>query len=116
MAENRIFKMKWADMLPLYVAKAEKKGRTPEEVREVISWLTGYSAEAIQQKAEDAVDLETFFTLAPEPNPKRVLITGSICGVKISEIEDPIMKEVRYMDKLIDELSKGKDMDKILRK
>ncbi len=116
MSENRIFKMSFDSIYSLYVAKAEKKGRTDEEVNEVICWLTGYSLDELLLKVSEGIDMETFFKGAPNPNPNRVKITGSVCGVKISEIEDPLMKEMRYLDKLVDELAKGKAMEKILRK
>ncbi len=108
-------KMKFARIYPMYVAKAEKKGRTKEEVDQVICWLTGYSTEQIQQLIDQEIDIDRFITEAPAPNPNRELITGSVCGVKLAQIQDPMMKELRYLDKLIDELSKGKSMDKILR-
>ncbi len=107
--------MAFGKIYPLYVAKAERKGRTVEEVNEVICWLTGYTKEQIEQIINDGIDFETFFKSAPSLNPNRVLITGSVCGVKISEIEEHIMKEIRYLDKLVDELAKGKVMEKILR-
>ncbi len=116
MAENRAYVMKFNETYPLYVAKAERKGRTAEEVNEIICWLTGYTAEELSVKINEPMDMATFFTSAPSPNPNRTLITGSICGVKIREIEDPVMKEIRYLDKLVDELAKGKAMEKILRK
>ena len=100
---------------PLYVQKAQKKGRTPEEVQEVIQWLTGYTSGQLDDLIAKQTNLEDFFNLAPQLNPKRALITGVICGVRIEEITDPLMKEVRYLDKLIDELAKGKPMNKILR-
>ncbi len=115
MAENRAYTMKFNETYPLYVNKAERKGRTKEEVNEILCWLTGYTQEALQEKIQEPITMEAFFTEAPAPNPKRNLITGSICGVKIAEIEKPIMKEIRYLDKLVDELAKGKAMDKILR-
>ncbi len=111
-----IKKMQFDKLYPLYVAKAERKERTQAQVNEVICWLTGYSEEQLQQIITSSIDVESFFSAAPQPNEKRTLITGSICGVKIAEIEDPIIKEVRYLDKLVDELAKGKAMDKILRK
>ena len=116
MARLDVRKMIFASVYPLYIEKAEKKGRTKEEVDEIIRWLTSYSQEALEEKIENNIDFETFFTDAPELNPDRALIKGSICGVKLEEIEDPIMKEIRYLDKLIDELAKGKVMNKILRK
>lgn len=106
--------MKFCDIYPLYVAKAERKNRTKKEVDKIICWLTGYKVEQLILKIDEHTDLETFFNHAPSPNPNRTLIKGSICGVKINEIEDPIIKEIRYLDKLIDELAKGKAMEKIL--
>jgi len=111
----RIYKIVFGKVYPLYVEKAEKKGRTREEVDEVLSWLTGYSKEQLDSQIEAGVDLETFFAEAPEMNPARDLITGVICGVRVEEIEDPVTREARYMDKLIDELARGKTMEKILR-
>ncbi|OUM97738.1 MAG: hypothetical protein BAA04_12035 [Firmicutes bacterium ZCTH02-B6] len=107
--------MSFAKVYPNYVAKAEKKGRTKEEVDEIIRWLTGYSQAELEAHLEKGTDIETFLTQAPRPNPNRQLITGVICGIRVETIEDPIMREIRYMDKLIDELAKGKPMDKILR-
>lgn len=107
--------MSFAKVYPLYVAKAEKKGRTETEVNTIIRWLTGYSQADLETQLEKQVDFETFFKEAPHLNPARSLITGVICGVRIEEIEEPLMKEIRYLDKLIDELAKGKDMKKILR-
>ncbi len=115
MSMHKVFKMKFSEIYPLYIAKAENKNRSTDEVNQIICWLTGYTLEEIQKKIEESVDFETFFSSAPSPHPNRTLITGSVCGVKISEIEDPIMKEIRYLDKLIDELAKGKAMEKILR-
>lgn len=100
---------------PHYVAKAEKKGRTAAEVDEILRWLTGYPAKALAAHLKKGTDFETFFAKAPKLNPARQLITGVICGVRIEEIEDPLMREVRYLDKLVDELAKGRPMDKILR-
>lgn len=104
-----------SDIYPLYVAKAERKGRAKEEVDTIICWLTGYSQMQFELMIDKSADLESFFISSPRLNPNRVLIKGSICGVKINEIEDPIVKEIRYLDKLIDELAKGKLMSKILR-
>ncbi len=115
MAENKIFEMKFEKLYPLYTAKAEKKGRTVQEVNEIMCWLTGYSQEDLLIKVSSDINVGDFFKTAPAPHPNRTLITGSVCGVKISEIDDPLMKEMRYLDKLIDELAKGKSMDKILR-
>jgi len=107
--------MKVAGVYPHYVAKAEKKGRTRAEVDEIIRWLTGYSQDELEARLEAGADFETFFAEAPRLNPARTAITGTICGVRIEEIEDPLMREVRYLDKLIDELAKGRPMEKILR-
>lgn len=108
--------MSFASVYPLYVAKAERKGRTRSEVDEIILWLTGYSRKGMEAQLERRSDLETFFTEAPQPNPSRSLIKGVICGVRVEDIDDPVMREIRYLDKLIDELAKGKPMEKILRK
>jgi len=108
--------MSVASVYPHYLAKAEKKGRTKAEVDEIIRWLTGYSQGELEEKLNNKTDFETFFTEAPRLNPSRTLVKGVICGVRIEEIEDPLMREIRYLDKLIDELAKGKIMDKILRK
>lgn len=108
--------MSFASVYPLYIAKAEKKGYTKAEVDEVIVWLTGYSSQELSAKIKDQVDFETFFNEAPKLNPARKLITGVICGMRVEEIQEPLMQEIRYLDKLIDELAKGKTMDKILRK
>ena len=116
MAKHRIFTTSFASVYPLYVAKAEKKGRTKAEVDEVLRWLTGYSHKKLEAQIEKRTDFETFFAEAPELNPSRTLIKGVICGVRIEEIEEPTMREIRYLDKLIDELAKGKAMEKILRK
>ncbi|MFT4148234.1 MAG: DUF2200 domain-containing protein [Micrococcaceae bacterium] len=115
MAKHRIYTMTFASVYPMYVQKAENKDRTQKEVDEIISWLTGYSKKQINEQIKKKTTLEEFFDQAPKINPNRELITGSVCGVKLAEIEDPLMKEVRYLDKLIDELAKGKAMDKILR-
>lgn len=116
MAKHRIYTMSVASVYPHYVAKAEKKGRTKAEVDEVIRWLTGYSQAELDGRLTSRTDFETFFGEAPNMNPARVAITGVICGVRIEEIEDPLMREVRYLDKMIDELAKGRSMEKILRK
>ncbi len=115
MAKHRIYTMSFAGVYPHYITKAEKKGRTKEEVDEIIRWLTGYSQEELEAEIEKRTNLEDFFAQAPKLNPSRSLIKGVICGVRVEEIEDPLMKEVRYMDKLIDELARGKAMEKILR-
>lgn len=112
---ERIYKMRVGGVYPFYVAKAEKKGRTKAEVDEVIRWLTGYSQEELEERLKKQTNFETFFTEAPQLNPARALITGVICGVRVEEIDDPIVKNVRQLDKLIDELAKGKTMEKILR-
>ena len=116
MTKNRIYTMTFASVYPMYIAKAERKGRTKAEVDEIICWLTGYSMEALETQIEQKNDFETFFTQAPRLNPSRDLIKGVICGIRVEEIEDPIVRETRYLDKLIDELAKGKAMEKILRK
>ena len=112
---HRVFKISVASVYPHYLAKAEKKGRTKQEVDEIIRWLTGYSQGQLEAALEARTNFETFFAEAPRLNPARKLITGSVCGVKLAEIEDPLMLELRYLDKLIDELAKGKAMEKILR-
>ena len=115
MAKHRIYSMSFASVYPLYVAKAEKKGRTQAEVDEIILWLTGYSAEQLEEQIEKKTDFETFFAECPELNPARSQIKGVVCGVRVEEVEEPTMREIRYLDKLIDELAKGKAMEKILR-
>lgn len=112
---QRIYRMKFSGVYPHYIAKAEKKGRTKEEVHTVIYWLTGYDAQGLQQQIDDQVDFETFFAQAPRLNPNADKITGVICGYRVEEIEDPVVRKTRYLDKLIDELAKGKAMEKILR-
>ena len=107
--------MPFASVYPHYVTKAEKKGRTKDEVDEIVRWLTGYTAKRLQTQLDKEVDFETFFAKAPKMNPDRSLITGVVCGVSVEEIEQPLMQEIRYLDKLIDELAKGKAMEKILR-
>lgn len=114
-AKQRIYKIIFARVYPMYIEKAEKKGRTKKEVDEVIRWLTGYTQKGLEKQIEKQSDMETFFANAPELNPARGLITGVICGVRVEDIKDPTMREIRYMDKLIDELAKGKAMEKILR-
>lgn len=111
----RIYTINFASVYPLYVAKVERKGRTKSEVDKIIRWLTGYSQAALEKKLGQPTDLETFYAEAPGLNPSRHLITGIICGVRVEDIEDKTTQEIRYMDKLIDELAKGKAMDKILR-
>lgn len=115
MNSAKVFKMPFASVYPLYVQKAEKKGRSIAEVDTVICWLTGYTPQALQQQIDGNVDLETFFTQAPCINPNSCKITGVICGCRIEEIDDELMRKIRYLDKLVDELAKGKAMDKILR-
>ena len=116
MNNTRIFKMPFSDVYPFYIQKAEKKGRTKEEVDQIIYWLTGYTKESLQHHLDNKTDFETFFTNAPQINPNVHKITGVICGYRVEEIEDSLMQKIRYLDKLIDELAKGKTMDKILRK
>jgi hypothetical protein len=116
MAKHRIYTMSFASIYPLYVAKAERKGRTKAEVDQIISWLTGYREEALETQREKQTDLETFFAKAPKINPSRTLIKGTVCGVRVEDIKETTMREIRYLDKLIDELAKGKEMDNILRK
>jgi hypothetical protein len=116
MAKHSIYTMSFAKVYPLYVAKAEKKGRTQAEVDEIIRWLTGYSQKAFDAHLKKETDFETFFAEAPQLNPSRSLIKGVVCGVRVEEIKEPLMREIRYLDKLIDELAKGKALEKILRK
>ena len=115
MAKRRIYTTSFAAVYPHYVAKAEKKGRTKAEVDQIISWLTGYRQKGLEAQLEKRTDFETFFAEAPAMNPSRSLITGTICGVRVEEVEEPLMREIRYLDKLIDELAKGRAMEKILR-
>ena len=114
--KHRIYTMSFARVYPEYVAKAERKGRTKAEVDTIICWLTGCSQEALETHLDKQTDIETFFTEAPRLHPARSLIKGVVCGVRSEEIEEPLMREIRYLDKLIDELAKGKAMEKILRK
>jgi hypothetical protein len=116
MSNHHIFAMKFAKVYPLYVQKAERKNRTKEEVDQIICWLTGYDHAGLQKQIEQENDFQTFFAQAPAINPNTSLIKGVVCGVRVEEIEDPLMQKVRYLDKLIDELAKGKAMEKILRK
>jgi len=116
MPRLQINAMSVASVYPLYIAKAEKKGRTKAEVDEIICWLTGYSQEELEAQLKEEANFETFFAKAPLPNPSRNLIKGVVCGVRVEDIEDATMREIRYLDKLIDELAKGKAMDSILRK
>jgi len=115
MGNERVFRMPFASIYPLYLKKAEKKGRTKQEVDILICWLTGYNNKALQQQIDRNVDLETFFGEAPQINRKATEITGLICGTQVEEIEDPLMQNIRRMDKLIDELAKGRKVEKILR-
>ncbi|MBL8221203.1 MAG: DUF2200 domain-containing protein [Bryobacterales bacterium] len=115
MDNARVFRMAFAGVYPHYIAKAEKKGRTKEEVHAILYWLTGYDEWALQQQIDKRVDFEAFFAQAPRINPNVSKITGVICGYRVEEIEDPLMQKIRYLDKLVDELAKGKAMDKILR-
>ena len=112
---HHVFAMKFAKVYPLYVQKAERKNRTKEDVDQIICWLTGYSQAGLEQQIEQENDLETFFAQAPNIHPNSALIKGVVCGVRVEEIEDPLMRKLRYLDKLIDELAKGKKMEKILR-
>jgi hypothetical protein len=116
MPGNRIFAMTFARVYPLYVQKAERKNRTKEEVDQIICWLTGYDQAGLQQQIEQENDLEAFFAQAPAIHPNTSLIKGVVCGIRVEEIDDPLMQRIRYLDKLIDELAKGKAMEKILRK
>ncbi|EHN60293.1 hypothetical protein HMPREF0557_02624 [Listeria innocua ATCC 33091] len=116
MKKPRIYTMSFASVYPLYIQKVEKKDRTKEEVDEVIFWLTGYDQASLQKAIDQEIDFETFFEQAPKMNPNASLITGVICGYRVEEIEDKLMQQIRYLDKLVDELAKGKKMEKILRK
>lgn len=116
MSKQNIYKMSVASVYPLYIAKAKKKGRSKTEVDEIIHWLTGYTKEEFEFQLEKQTDFETFFAEAPKLNPLRAMIKGVVCGVRVEDIQESTMKEIRYLDKLIDELAKGKTMDKILRK
>ena len=115
MTNDRVFAMKFAKVYPLYVQKAERKNRTKAEVDQVICWLTGYSPAKLQQQIEKEVDFRTFFAQAPAIHPNSSLIKGVVCGIRVEAIDDPLMQKIRYLDKLIDELAKGKAMEKILR-
>jgi len=112
---QRVFAMKFAKVYPMYVQKAERKGRTKEEVDRIIRWLTGYTQAGLQKQIKQEADIEAFFAQAPAMNPKTPLIKGVVCGVRVEDIDDPLMQKIRYLDKLIDELAKGKAMEKILR-
>lgn len=113
---HRIYAMSFAGVYPLYVAKAEKKGRTKAEVDEIIRWFTGHSQESLEAEIDNKTSFQDFLGHAPRLNPSRVLITGLVCGVRVEQVEEPLMREIRYLDKLIDELAKGKAMEKILRR
>ena len=115
MSNQRVFAMKFSKVYPLYVKKAERKNRTKEEVDQIIRWLTGYTQAGLQKQIKQENDFETFFAEAPAMHPNTSLIKGVVCGIRVEEIEDPLMQKVRYLDKLIDELAKGKAMEKILR-
>jgi hypothetical protein len=115
MIKHRIYNMSVASVYVHYVAKAERKGRTQDEVDEIICWLTGYSPSGLEAELAAKTDFETFFAQAPKMNPLRELITGTVCGVRVENVEEPLMREIRYMDRLIDELAKGRKMEKILR-
>lgn len=112
---QRVFKMKFSNVYPMYIKKAESKGRTKKEVDQCICWLTGYSQAELQKQLKDEVDFETFYNQAPAYNPNSALITGVVCGIRVEDIQDPLMKRLRHLDKLIDELAKGRPMEKILR-
>jgi hypothetical protein len=115
MPEHRIFSTSFSSVYPLYVQKAERKGRTKEEVDRIICWLTGYSEDALTQQLQEECDFRTFFAQAPTIHPNSSLIKGVVCGVRVEEVDDPLMQKIRYLDKLVDELAKGKAMEKILR-
>jgi hypothetical protein len=116
MKKHRIYTTSLASVYPHYVAKAEKKGHSKTEVDEVIRWLTGYNQQDLESLLDNHTDFETFFAQAPQPNPSRFLIKGVICGVRVEDIEEPTMREIRYLDKLVDELARGKAMEKVLRR
>jgi len=116
MNNNRVYKMSFASVYPHYIAKAEKKARSKQEVDEIIFWLTGYNEQSLQELLDNKTDFENFFAKAPQINPNVFKITGVICGYRVEETEDKLMQQIRYLDKLIDELAKGKSMEKILRK
>lgn len=113
--KHRIYTTSFASVYPHYVAKAEKKGRTKVEVDTIIRWLTGYTERRLQTQLDEEVDFETFFAQAPKMNPDRSLITGVVCGVRVEDVDEPTMRDIRYLDKLVDELARGKAMEKILR-
>lgn len=115
MLKHRIFTTRFSSVYPMYVQKAERKGRTKEEVDQIICWLTGYTEAGLQQQLQQEKDFETFFAQAPAMHPNSSLIKGVVCGIRVEDVEDPLMQKIRYLDKLIDELAKGKRMEKILR-
>ncbi|WP_367569165.1 DUF2200 domain-containing protein [Lacrimispora sp.] len=115
MNNERVYRMKFSSVYPMYIQKAERKGRTKEEVDTVIQWLTGYDEQGLQSQINGEADFETFFIQAPQINPNASKITGVICGVRVEEIEDPVIQKVRWLDKLVDELAKGKPMEKVLK-
>lgn len=115
MNNDRVYKMKFSKVYPMYIQKAERKGRTKDEVDTVIKWLTGYDEQGLQSQIDKEVDFETFFTEAPQMNPNASKITGVICGIRVENIEDRLMQKIRWLDKLVDELAKGKKMEKVLR-
>jgi hypothetical protein len=115
MATSRVFAIKFAKVYPMYVQKAERKGRSKAEVDQVIRWLTGYTPAGLRKQIDKEVDFETFFAKAPRMHPNTSLITGVVCGVRVEDIDDPLMQKIRWLDKLVDELAKGKAMEKILR-
>jgi len=115
MPEHKVFSVAFAKIYPMYVEKVKRKGRTQEEVDRVICWLTGYDRAELQQQVEQATDIKTFFAQAPAMHPNRDLIKGVICGIRVEEVEDPLMKKIRQLDKLVDELAKGKTIEKVLR-
>lgn len=116
MSEHKVFKMKFSNVYPMYVQKAERKNRTKKEVDQIICWLTGYTQAGLEKQIKKEIDFETFFGQAPAMNPNCALIKGVVCGIRVEEIDDPLMQKIRYLDKLIDELAKGREMEKILRK
>ncbi len=115
MKNEQVYKMKFSKVYPMYIQKVERKGRTKEDVDTVIQWLTGYDEQGLQSQIDKEVDIETFFAEAPQMNPNTSKITGVVCGIRVEEIEDPLMQKVRWLDKLVDELAKGKAMEKVLR-
>ncbi len=115
MNNERVYKMKFSKVYPMYIQKAERKGRTKDEVDTVIMWLTGYDQQGLQSQIDKEVDFETFFAEAPQMNPNASKITGVVCGIRVENIEDPLMQKIRWLDKLVDELAKGKTMEKVLR-